>query len=486
MRGVFSAVGARFFSCPVRATFFFSLLLSLIAVFGVVTIGKDAAFYLDIARQASEEGLLVAQEKFHWPAFILLIAVTHMYLGVSLEVAAYLWSALFIAGTCALLVDMVRGVQPRATWWAVLVVLAMPAFNAFRADILREFGFWFFSILTLWLALRWQRKGGWSLALGVAFSIFAAAAFRLEAVLLFPALILWQLPALFDRGRRSQALQFYSLLMLLALAGVCGLVALVLLLDFPVSRISYFAGLISPWHLVRTFSELSAEFAQEILRKYSWDDAGLILFCGFLATILIKFVGLLGPFSVALLSRSVWRELPVLCRCFSLSSWAAVLYLAVLLMFFVQLQFMNSRYLSFLNLLTVPIAAVAMSVFSKQWPRASRWLVGLAILCAVANVVSFGAKKTHYVEAGHWVAENIEATANVYYVDGRIAYYAGRGYPIPERLDRVIESPQKYQYLVLEADGDEPWLLMLLDQNQLRILERFSNRKRDTVLIIGR
>lgn len=485
MQVVSNAVVKHFSHCPVRVTFFFSLLLSFVAVLGVVTLGKDATFYLDIARQASEDGLLVAQQKFHWPAFIILLAVTHLYLGVSLEIAAYLWCALFIAGTCVLLVDIVRGVLPRATWWCVLVVLAMPAFNDFRADILREFGFWFFSVLTLWLALRWQRLGGGALALGAAFSVFAAAAFRLEAVLLFPALVLWQLPALLDRGQRSKAIQFYSLLTLLVLLGICGVLTLVVVLDFPVSRITYFVGLISPWHLVETFSELSDQFAEEILRKYSWDDAGLILLCGFLATILIKFVGLLGPFSVALLSKDVWRQVPVLLRCFSLSSWAALLYLMVLLMFFVQLQFINSRYLSFLNLLLVPLVAGAMLAFSERWPRASRWLIGLAVLVAISNVISFGAKKTHYVEAGHWVAQNIDAQANVYYVDGRIAYYAGRGYPIPERLNQVVDAPQKYQYLVLEADGDESWLLEWLDKYQLKILERFSNRKKDTVLIIG-
>ena len=112
-------------------------------------------------------------------------------------------------------------------------------------------------------------------------------------------------------------------------------------------------------------------------------------------------------------------------------------------------------------------------------------MIGLAVLVAISNVISFGAKKTHYVEAGHWVAQNIDAQANVYYVDGRIAYYAGRGYPIPERLNQVVDAPQKYQYLVLEADGDESWLLEWLDKYQLKILERFSNRKKDTVLIIG-
>ena len=136
---------------PALVTFVSSLVLSLIAVAGVVTVGKDAAFYLDIAQQTSEHGIAVAQAQFNWPWFILLLAGTHKYLGVPLELAAYLWCAVFMAGTCALLVDNVRRRVPAAAWWASLVVLAMPAFNEFRGDILREFGFWFFSVLTFWL-----------------------------------------------------------------------------------------------------------------------------------------------------------------------------------------------------------------------------------------------------------------------------------------------------------------------------------------------
>src|SRR5690606_17161582 len=89
---------------PVRVTLLASLMLSLLAILGVATIGKDAAFYLDTARQVSEQGVIAAQ-RFDWPWFVLLLAGSHKYLGLPLEFAAYLWCALFLAGTCALLVD---------------------------------------------------------------------------------------------------------------------------------------------------------------------------------------------------------------------------------------------------------------------------------------------------------------------------------------------------------------------------------------------
>src|SRR5690606_5021810 len=145
---------------PVWLAFFGSLLLSLIAVLGEATVGKDAAFYLDIARQTVEQGPAIATQRFNWPWCVYLLAYTHKASGIPLELLAYLWCGLFLAGACALLTDCVRRVRPELAYWACLVVLAVPAYNALRGDILREYGFWFGTALTLWLAMRWQARGG--------------------------------------------------------------------------------------------------------------------------------------------------------------------------------------------------------------------------------------------------------------------------------------------------------------------------------------
>src|SRR5690606_36901804 len=159
------------------------------------TVGKDAAFYLDIARQTVEQGPEITTQRFNWPWFPLLLALTH-WLGIPLELAAYGWCALFMAGACALLVDFVRSKGPDAAWWTCVVVLAMPAFNECRGDILSEFGFWFFSVLTIWMAARWDEQGGWWRLLALFPTVLFAALFRLEAAFLLPALMLWQAPAL--------------------------------------------------------------------------------------------------------------------------------------------------------------------------------------------------------------------------------------------------------------------------------------------------
>ena len=138
---------------PVVLAFAGSLLLHLVAISGTVIVNRDAALYLHIARQVVELGPGAAQAHFDWPWFSLLIAGTHVLLGLPFETAAYLWCVLFMGGTCALLVAICQRYVAGSGYWACLVVLSIPACNQLRDDILREFGFWFFCVLALWLAL---------------------------------------------------------------------------------------------------------------------------------------------------------------------------------------------------------------------------------------------------------------------------------------------------------------------------------------------
>ena len=126
---------------PASLAFVASLLLSAVAISGTILVGRDAAFYLHIAEQVLEQGPGVARALFDWPWFSVLLAGTHWLLGLPLEQAAYLWCALFMAGICALLVAITERAFSGSGYWACLVVLSVPAFNQFRYDILREFGF---------------------------------------------------------------------------------------------------------------------------------------------------------------------------------------------------------------------------------------------------------------------------------------------------------------------------------------------------------
>lgn len=486
MIGTASKVGAQISRIigeyPVRLAFWGSLLLSLIAVLGTATVARDAAFYIDIAHRVTEYGPKVAWQVFDWPWFTFLLAGTHLVLHLPLELSAYLWCGIFLAGTCALMVDCVRQRSPDAARWACLVVLAMPAVNAFRDDIIREFGFWFFCTLALWLALGWRAQGGWLRAAFIHLAIVAAALFRLEALLLWPALGLWQLPNLWSSTKRRQFLQFILL-------PVLGLVVALLSGAFSAGRVAMYLDMINPRRVFASFDLLSGQFANSLINKYSRDEAGRIIFFGTLASLLITFVKLMGPFAVPFIVRSNWSVLRAYWRDYRPFAWAALLYLVVLVLFFIKEQFMTTRYLSFLNLLFVPVLAAGLAAFARQFPRWGKALVVVGLLVMLSNVISFTPGKTHYIEAGHWMAANIEPDASVYVEDGRISYYADRGYPLNNLTREQAMSPEHagdYRYFLIDARADEPWLDGWLMEHKQRIIARFANRKGATVLVIGR
>ena len=300
-----------------------------------------------------------------------------------------------------------------------------------------------------------------------------------------PALALWQLPLARTRSGCLSLLQLNAVPILGASLAVS---FLMLYGDISISRVQYYFDLIDPRKLFSAFRQLSDQFAGTLINKYSTDDAGKIILFGLLSTLLLSFIKLFGPFALPFFYRGSWRALKHYWLDFRPFACSALLYACVLMMFFVQQLFMNSRYVSFLNLLITPLVAVGVMIFAEYFPRLAKALVAIALLVMLSNVISLGAKKTHYVEAGAWVAQHIDADVPVYFDDSRMAYYAGRGYP--EQVltrDQAMSSGArvKYRFFLIEAEVDEPWLQSWLDKNQRRVLAQFANRKSDSVLIIG-
>ena len=469
---------------PPRMAFLASLLLSLIAVAGTVTVGKDAARYLYISQEVIRQTPAVAFELFTWPWFSLLLAITHHVSGVSLELAAYLWCAFLMAGTCALLVSITQRYVTDGGYWACLVVLSIPAFNHLRNDIIREFGFWFFCALALWLMLSWLERGGWLRATLVQLAVAMAALFRIEAVFLFPVLAL---SVLGDLNTRQGWLKLFQIT--LFLLAVIMTVLFLLISGYTLSqpRVDYVASLIDPRIFLERFNLMTGKFAEVALEKYSKDDAREIVFFGLLLTLITKFIGLCGPLTLPFLYRPTWRAVTDYWRQFRPLAWAWLLYFCMLLIFFVQERFINSRYVSFLNLLAVPVLTMALISFAKRFPRLGKVVIILALLVMLHNVVSFNPKKTHYLEAAAWLSQNTSPADAIFYEDSRLAYYAGRGYPsMPTRAEAMSpEHARDFRYFVLTIKPGDTSLQIWMTEQHKQVLSQFENRRGERVVIIG-
>ena len=320
---------------PPRAAFLGSLILSLIAVCTSPAINRDGMLYVDTARAFLNGGFSAANGIFNWPFLPILMALVSKSTGLGLEGSGYLLNALFLAGTCSLIVDCAKRNFFEATWSICLVVLALPGLNHYRDEILREYGCWFFFTLSFWLAVRWSETPSIKLALALQLALVIAALFRPEALVFFPTLAIWQLFSAPEGQKWRRTVMIFGL----PLTGIAILIALLLSGQLETGRLSGEFGRIN-------FSRFDqkAKILASALIPYARDQAKTILFLGSIAIIPLKFIKQLSIFVVPLLfvyskisNRTVFSR-------FQPFAWAFIAHLLVLAVFVLDMQFLAGRY----------------------------------------------------------------------------------------------------------------------------------------------
>jgi hypothetical protein len=465
-----------FQSNPASSAFLASLLLSLIAWLGS-TVNRDGVLYLQAAQAFLDGGFAAAKSVFAWPFFSILIALTSRLTGLGLEASGYLLNALFMAGTCALMTACVHREKPALTWLALLTVLALPGLNEYRNELLREFGCWFFIMLAFWLALKWQARPAWGLALAPQAALLAAALFRPEALTLYAALVAWQMT-----DSANQHWRGVVMIGALPILGTATLVALLVTNQLVDSRLGSEFSRLSTARF-----DAKAETLAGALLDYARGNSRAILFFGSLALIPIKLIQKFGLFLVPLAfffsTRKTYRpsQLERLLLC------AIAVHLLVLSVFVTDLQFLAGRYVAPILLFSTPFSAAGLQYMLANRPRLT-WLVpAIIVIIALANVVSTGPGKGHFVDAGRWLAEN--ARPEQVYIDSkRTAYYAGwEKLELAERNRRDLvtraAAEGTHALFVLEVSKkDQPWDPDL-ERSGLEIVQRFDQRNGDAVII---
>jgi hypothetical protein len=464
-------VRVRRWATPARVAFLASLALSLLSVLSNPSLNRDGMLYIDSARMFLSDGLAGASTVYNWPFLPILIAGFSQLSGLDLQNAALLLNALFLAGACSLLVACATRSFPEAAWPICLCLLALPGMNQYRNEILREYGCWFFFMLSFWLALRWSERPQWSSALAVQMALIVAALFRPEAAVFYGALTLWQLFAAPAGQRWRRAAMIGGL-------PLAGLVVLVLL---------YHAGqLESIERLVYALSrgnrevfDAKANVLAQALVPYAHDQTRTILFFGSLFIIPVKFLKQLNLFVVPLSFALAAPSLRATLSRWQPLAWAFVMHCLVLAVFVLDLQFLAGRYAAVLQLLIAPLIGYGLWLMMQRFPG-WRWLmILLAVLMTLSNVVSLKPGKQHFSKAGEWLAQNATDSPTVYIESARAAYYAGwrystRQHPQDRSLLRADLAHKKYNLVVLEISQGEAEIRLWLENLGLREIRRFN------------
>lgn len=467
---------------PPAATFVASCLLSLIAIAGG-TLNRDGMLYAEAARAFMNDGLAAAFAVFGWPFLAVLMGALAKLSGLPPEWWGHALNVLFMAGTCALMVALVGQSDRRLAWLAGLVILALPGLNQYRNELIREYGCWFFILLSFHLARGWPENPGWGRALAIQLALGLAALFRPEAAAFLPCIVLWQ------HFEGNPASRWRRTLMLACLPAV-GLAAIL---------VAHFAGLVPASSRIAneisrfdfsTFDRTARDMSQAF-NAYARDDAQtahLILFFGSLALIPWKLIGKFGPFILPLLwffRLPDWR--PAVRR-YRLLLIAIIAHLLILAVFVLQQQFISGRYYSLILIFSTPLVALGLNDILNRLPR-WRWaIVALCGAMALSNVVSLKPGKAHFAEAGRWLATQIADGPRVYLEGGRTAHYAGwkySGRPQPAERDALLDQlrEDRFDVVILEVSRKDSALAEWLATAGLREIRRFSDANGDAIVV---
>ncbi|HRQ58955.1 MAG TPA: hypothetical protein PLN31_16180 [Azoarcus taiwanensis] len=470
---------------PVWSAALLSVPLSLIAITGNIAPNRDGMLYVQTAQRFLSEGLEGASRYFDWIVYPILIALTSRLTGLPMEPAAYFWSIFLMAVVCGLAVRVTLEVFPRAGWAACLVVLALPAFNGYRDFVIREFGAWTGSLLACWYWTRWQREPDWPKLFAGYSALLLAFSFRPEVIAFVPGVLVWVWISA-PRQERTARLLWASLP---ALGVVFALAALFAFGgDGFRGRLMVQASSLNLMERWEAFETLSASMADSVLNSHSADDASMILLFGLSSVIFVKYLINLGVFVVPL-GYALWT-IPTrkLMAGWGVMAWIFVMYLLVLIAFMIKMQFVTTRYVSFLHVLSVPLVACGLAAMFERWPNWRKPIVVLGIVLAVSNVISLGEPRTQFRDAGEWLGKGFSGFERIYLEDARIAYFAGWSFLEGRRQEtdrgRLVTRIEQGRYDVLALtepvdDAQVAWLMM----HGFSELVRFENRRGERVTV---
>ena len=415
------------------------------AVLSVYTIlwpqlpNDDAYRYIRTADIFLNHGLTAALDHYSWPGYSILIALVSQP-GLSLLTAASLINALFHALLVFSFVSVVKTLDTSrpVLWLAALTVLVYPELNEYRYLVIRDTGFWAFSMLGLWQFLLYLRQRRLLVGLGFALALGLAFLFRPEAMLY---LVLTPLYLLFDR-RQANSKNRRDLLKLSAVVLGSGAAVVYGLSSAGINLIALLTEFVSVYRpfLLNTINPSDADAAAasviifgEHAAAFSGRYLGAVIAAGLLVVVFMNiFYAISGPYFWLLAYGWYRRHLRL--RDPELKPlWIWLLINALILLVFVLVtRYLSSRYAMLLALmLVVQVPFVVSAILSRIKGGPGERAVWFFLLlffcfCLIDSTISFGKSKAWLLDTAGYVSRQAEAGSKVLTNNPTIAYFSGR------------------------------------------------------------
>ena len=467
-------------------------------------LNDDGILYLRTAQAFLTDGVAGAFGLYEWPWHSIAIGLLHQFSNIPLPLAAHVLNAalasLMVVGFLSLCRE--AGGDRVTLVFAAMLILAHPELNEYRSFVIRDFGFWAFSLCSLLALMRYAQSGHHKDILLWSGCILAAFLFRTEALFLALAgpLSLFASKAPW-RQRFAAYLKLNALLLALIPVGAVCLLAYPDILD-RFAATSVYQKWVYPLLQVKNELWRSSAALGEIMLNEQAEDLHLLFLLASLAAIVVaELLFALSLPAAAILGYGLWKlrlsppphiRWPIL-----FYAAASLVYLSAFVLFHRFLQGRHPMLLALLIMLPAPL--FLRQIYSKaiQLNRQKAFLFVLAIVLSAALVdgfVSFGHSKRHLVDALAWMETNAGANAAVRTNSQKLAFHSGR----PVDWDEVLLFEKKGEeaiaalaatgaYWLVEVNHDEPALQAALRKKVksggLLELSRFANSRGDSVIV---
>lgn len=482
-------------------------LLSVVTLFIAVNtqnpLNNDGALYLQTAEAFAQSGWQAAIQLYRWPFYSILIAWLAKLTYLSFEHAAYVLNAVLLVVIVTTFITLTKelGASRTVQFFGAIVILSHPRLNHYQNYIIRGFGYWAFSLLSLLYLIRFYRHLRWRYALGWGICMSLATLFRIEGAVLccLSPLVLLLRSSTGLWSRLGHALKAYTVHIIILFILLAWWFCMPDRSSVQLGRLSEFwSQFQSGLMLLNTNLQNKAALISQTVSDDASKTWGLIMTITRLAGMyLYRLVKTLWPLHVLLCAYGVYKKLmPIEDGAKKVLIYFTLLNLLIPAIHIGQTSFISHRFVMLASLLLLLWSPFSLNSIFQHWRDKKRVLTGksllfpsLSLVFLIMFVYAFippKQSKAYVVSAGTWLKHNMPEQAKLYSNKRQIAFYAQRQFvswdisekpPIPEWTsdDFVALRVRKENYREVTK------LLMPLNLKPIKV---FANEKDDRVIIL--
>jgi hypothetical protein len=484
------------FATARRLGFFAGCIIGLMSLYSNAfeVIGHDSVLYIQTASLYNELGFQAAFQQYNWPVYPILIATVQSLTGFTLINSAHLLNLAFVLLMADAFYRLYWQAFPgcKFSWAPVVIFLAYTGINDYRAEIVRDWGFWAFAMLTLLYFLKAYKQGKLSDNLLCRICAIVALLFRIEAIV-----FMVMLPLLFLIIKK-QLLTFFQSSCLFLFAGI------ILWLYFSFSdnsqltfwgKLEEFTPFLQAQDWLSVFKQESLDHGQRIFPHHADGHALLFMVTGLMGVLLTKVFTKIG-FGYWFIAVMGWfkRRKKVNQQSLLLILFFAFVAFFPVFIFFAKTKILAGRYVIF----TVLILLLLVTYFFEQLISYCQTnkkkycllgLVGLLVVNFMFGAIHSKSKQIYLKDIGLWADGNIPENASVLANEVRLCFYSNRQancykHTVDETKVLTHNILKRYDYLLWKIKGQNQQINSLLALGKLKQIHAIVRNRSDTSAVL--